>query len=401
MGDLPRYDQLFRIGAAELLDTNDELALSSVLRDGHDANLIIRGGAAMGEEVVAQLADVEAGTYLDSSHGARLLKRAWDRHRLLPKPAAPPYVDVAFSLSAPAALGFTIPANTQIVSADGKQYLTVSDLTFPIATSGPHSVRARAALAGTSQAVQSGKLNSLVSTITGAPQGLTVTNPLASSEGADAESEDDLKRRCRLEPRSRVRGTKEAIEFAALSVPGVVRAQAFAGVDSVGRSNRIAAVAIAGQFTDTLVRQGVGSAVYESQSSALARVVELEGLAEYRAFGIHVSAIVAQVFMLAIRLRLRYVASTQFDPALVQLEAASVAVSFTNTMNPGATWDPAALVEKLRAVRGLDVRGDEVESPSGLVVPTSPYQVPRTTLDLVQFSSLASSASAGFSVFSP
>ena len=396
----PRRDQLFRIGAAELLDTNDELALSSVLRPGHDANLLMNGCAAMGEEVVSQLGGVAAGTYLDSATGAKLRQRAWDRHRIVAKPAAPSYVDVTFSIPTPATLGFTIPGNTQIKAADGKQYMTVSDLPFAVgAASG--SVRARSTLAGTSQAVRPGVLTSIVSTITGAPQGLAVTNPLASSEGADAESEDDLKSRCRLEPRSRVRGTAEAIQFAALSVPGVLRATPFAGIDSMGRANRIAGVVLAGQFTDTLVRQGVSSTVYESQSHALARVVELEGLSEYRAFGIHVSAFVAQVIMVALRLRLRFVGSLNIDYELVKLEAASVAVQTLNTSPPGRDFDPQSIVAKLRSVRGLDVRGDEVEAPAGPVVATSPYMCFRTNLEAIQFSTSAQLSAASFSVITP
>lgn len=397
--DSPRRAQLFRVAAAALLDANDEVALTAVLRDGTDANLLVNGGVAMAEEVLSQLADVASGQFLDSATGEKLRRRGWDRHRLLPKPAGAPFVDVEFSLLVANPLTFTIPVNTRLRSADGKSYTTIVDAVFPAGSVGPITVMARSELAGTSQAVGAGKLTSITSTITGSPAGLTVSNPMASSDGADEENPDDYRRRCRLEPRARARGTREAIEFAALRVPGVVRATAFEGVDASGRANRIGGLVIAGQFTDTLVRQGVASAVYESQSSAFARVVELEGLDDARAWGIHIGVFVAQVVMVSFLLRLRFRAG--FDPDIAKLQAAATVVQGVNTLAPGVSIVPEDLITRLRAVRGLDVRGDEVESPAGPVIPTSPYQVLRTTTSLIQYSTAASTTGFSFNIITP
>jgi uncharacterized phage protein gp47/JayE len=382
--DLPRREQLFRIFAGELLDANDAVALTAVLEDGLDANLIANACAGMGEEVVAQLAAATANQYLDSATGEALIRRGWDRHQLLPRPAAPAFVFLRWDVPTPAVSAFTIPAGTNVRSADGKQYATVAEVTFPAGATSLDDVRARAQLAGRSQVVAPNKLTSLTSVVAGAPVGLTVTNPLASAGAADAETPDDYRRRCRLEPRSRARGTRDALEFGALTVPGVIRATAFEGIDVNGRANRVAGVVVADEFTDALVRQGVSVPSYEAQSQAFARVVE-QRLDDWRGWGIHVGVFVAQVVMVSLLLRLRFRAGADTERA--RIEATATVVRGVNELAPGATLDPATLILRLRSVTGLDVRGDEIENPAGLVVPSSPYLVLRTTSSLIQFTS--------------
>ena len=385
--DLPRAEQYFRIAAAEMLDANDEVALSSVLEDGHDANLMAHAGAAMAEEVTAQLASVTAGTALESARGQALIARGWERYRILPKPAAPPFVYLSWGLPTIAATAFTIPAGTVVRSSDGKQYETVVETPFPAGAQVIHNVQARSQLAGKSQNVLAGKLTSLVSVVAGAPAGLLVANPLASAGGADAETADDYRARCRREPAARVRGTRDAIEYGALLVPGVVRATAFEGIDANGRANRVAGVVVADEYTDALVRQGISVPSYSTQAAAFARVVEAR-LEEYRGWGIHVGVFVAQVALVSFLLRLRFRAGADTERA--RIEASATVVRYVNELAPGQSMDPDALQGRngrLRAVSGLDVRGDEIDNPVGPVVPSSPYMVLRTTLAMIQYTS--------------
>lgn len=395
MADLPTREELFRIGAAEVLATNDEVQLSAVVAEGSDANRMVAAMAAMGEEVVAQLGVVLANGFLESAQGAALVKRGWDRHQILPKPAAPPFVDLSFFLSAPATTGFTVPAGTTVQSADGKIYETIADLPFAVGAE-DGTVIARSQIAGTDQVVGPNKLRSITSTVVGAT-GLQVTNLAASSHGDDAEPPDDYRRRCRNEPAARVRGTRTAIVNGARAVDGVVGASAFEGIDTMGRANRICGVVVTGRFTDALVRQGGSVPSYELQSQALARLVETS-LDDVRAFGIHVSATVAQVVMLAFGVRLRFRAGTDTNRA--RLMATATIVRHVNGLDPGETMDPADLVEALRAVVGLDIRGDEFDNPVGPVIPSSPYQVLRTMASLVSFSSPVSTTATAFSTIS-
>lgn len=386
--DAPRRDEYFRTGAAELLDAEPEVALTSVFYDGTDSNLLVNGMSAMAEHVSSQLAQTAANLIIETASGAPLVKLGYSQHQILPKPASPPFVDLVFARLAGAAVvtAFTIPSGTKVKSADGKQYETVTNLDIAAGTTTAQSVRSRSTLAGSSQAVAPNKLTSITSDIPGAPTDLVVTNPLASSGGADAEREDDYKTRCKMEPRSRARGTKDALEFGALSYPGVDRATAFEGIDVNGRANRIAGIVIADRFTDALVRQGAVSPTYEAQSQAFAKVVE-QALNEYRAFGMHVSVLVAQVNLVSFLLRLRFRANADTERA--KLAAAATVVAVINALPPGASVVPADIIAALRSVNGLDVRGDEVENPAGTIVTTSPYQVFRTTLSLIQFSTAA------------
>lgn len=383
--DLPRSDQLLLIFIAKLLDANPAIALSAVLRDGSDANLIGAGCAAMGEEVVAQLADVAKNLIIETATGGGLTRLGLSQHQLLPKPASPPFVDQYFYRPSYAAVvtAFTVPARTKVRSADGKQYETVMDLAIAAGTTLPQSVRARSTLAGSSQAVIQGKLTSIVSAIPGAPTDLLTVNVGASSGADDAESEDSYKSRCKAEPRSRPRGTRDAIVSGALRYPGVVNATAFEGIDATGRANRLVGVVISDKFVDALVRQGVPVPAYEAQSQEFARVVATS-LDEYRAFGIDVTVIVAQVIMVSTTLRLRFRANANTERT--KLSAAATVVNYVNALAPGASYVPADLVRALRSVNGLDVRGDEIENPAGIIVCSSPYQVLRTTLSLVQYS---------------
>jgi hypothetical protein len=391
--DLPRHDQLVRVYAAELLDANPNVALDAVLRDGLDANLLAHGAAAMGDEVVSQLSDVARNLIMETATGPGATRLGLSQHGLLPKPAAAPFVDQFFYRAGLAAVvtAFTIPAGTKIRSADGKQYETVLDLAIAAGTTVPQSVRARSTLAGSSQAVAANKLTSITSTIPGAPTDLITINLQASAGGADAEREDDYKNRCKAEPRSRARGTRDALVSGALLYPGVVRATAFEGIDSNGRANRLVGIVISDQFVDSLVRQGVSLPTYDSQSQAFARVVE-RYLDEYRAYGIHVSVIVAQVAMVSTTLRLRFRANANTERT--KLAAAATVVNYVNALASGQPYVPSAIVTALRAVNGLDVRGDEIENPAGTIVTSSPYQVLRTNLSLVHFSTGTGTESA-------
>lgn len=391
--DIPRHDQLVRAFAAELLNANPAIALTAVLRDGTDANLIANGAAAMGDEVVSQLADTARNLIIETATGPGLIRLGLSQHNILPKPAAAPFVDQYFYRPGAAAFvtAVTIPAGTKIRSSDGKSYETVQSLAIAAGTTTPQGVLARSTLAGSSQTVGAGKLTSITSDIPGAPSDLLTVNLTASSGGADAEREDDYKNRCKAEPRSRARGTRDALTFGAELYPGVTKATAFEGIDSAGRANRLVGIVIADQFVDSLVRQGVSSPIYEAQAQAFGNVVQ-RSLDEYRAFGIHVSVIVAQVILVSTTLRLRFRANANTENT--KLAAAATVVNYVNTLLPGQSYVPADIVRALRSVNGLDVRGDEIENPAGIIVTSSPYQVLRTNLSLIHYATGTGTESA-------
>ena len=111
-------------------------------------------------------------------------------------------------------------------------------------------------------------------------------------------------------------------------------------------------------------------------------------LDEYRADGIPVKVVVAQVRMIAVVLRLRFRA-TVTNPDAVALFARTLVVQFINGLRSGDTFDPNDLRPLLQSVSGLDIFGDEVASPVGAIVPVSPYQVIRASLPSVTTDSQA------------
>lgn len=387
MADFPKAADLFRIFRDEAVSRSRRLTVNAVDRDGTDSNIMGYGGAVVGEEVIAQLAAVEEGFWLDAARNARLDKWAWDRYGMVRKPAAPAFVTLSFTTTAANPVAFAIPPGTRCSTSDGHEFQTVVGSVFPMGGIGPIQVLARSTLAGVDQNVGSGSIRSIVSPITGQPTDLEVTNGEAASGGDNIEQDDEFKSRIRRFWVAARRGTKGAIETGALAVPGVVRAQAFEGLQSFGYPTRALSLVIADRFTDALVRTGLTVPTYDTKSQALAHVV-FGALGEYRAYGMPINIIVAQVRLIPVVLRLRFQATVSNTDALA-LFARTLVAQHVNSLNPGATFDPAELEALLKSVSGLDIVGDEVASPVGPIVPTSPYQVLRTSLSLVTFDSQA------------
>lgn len=387
MPDFPKASDFFRIFRDEAVSRSQRLTVNAVDRDGSDANIHGFATAVIGEEVIGQLAGVEEGVWLDSCFGAKLDRWAWDRYGMLRKQAAPSFVFLDFSTTAAAPTAFTIPAGTRCATAGGQEFLTVATVPFPFAGIGPVQALARSTLAGIDQNVGTGTIANLTSSVASAPTDLRVTNSASAAGGANVESDDDFKSRIRRFWVAARRGTKGAVETGALAVPGVVRAVAIEALQSFGYPTRAVTLAISDGFTDALVRQGVSVPAYDTRSQAFAGVVASQ-LDEFRACGIPVKVIVAQVRLISVVLRLRFQA-TVTNPDAVALAARTLVVQSINGGNPGATFDPADVLPLLRSVSGLDVFGDEVASPVGPIIPTSPYQKLATQLAQVTTDSQA------------
>lgn len=387
MPDFPKAPELLRIFRDEAVANSQSLTVNAVDRDGSDANIHAAATAAMGEEVIGQLAGVEEGVWLDSAFGEKLDRWAWDRYGELRKQAAPAFAFLHFSTTVGAPASFTIPAGTRCATAGGQEFLTVVTTPFAMGSVGPLQVLARSTLAGLDQNVGSETIQNIVSQISGAPDDLAVTNPQAAGGGAPVESDSDFKARLRLFFPTARRGTKTAVRAGALAVPGVLRATVVEALTGSGFPARAATLVIADSFTDALVRQGVAVPAYDAKSEALAVVVAAE-LEEFRACGIPVRVIVAQVRLVSVVLRLRFRADVT-NTDIVALAARTVVVQLINALNPGETFDPSAARTALGAVSGLDVVGDEIASPVGAIVPTSPYQVLRSAMTLVTTDSQA------------
>lgn len=379
MADFPTRTDLFRVARDRVLSLNAQLSAEVIERDGTDANILIAAGSAMADSVVGHLVRTARAFFLDSSEDEELEAYAFNFYNLVKKPAAPSLGTAKFTTTAAAASTFTIPANTVLSTSDGTQFVTTVATSFAAGSTGPVYVPIRSMLAGFNQQAKKLTINNIVSSITGAPNDLAVTNDVATAGAADRESDASLRDRCRRMWTTQQRGTLAAIENAALRVPGVVKAAAIEVLDSSGRPGRWVQLLISDRFTDALVTINQTSAAYDAQSQGLAKQVFL-ALNEWRCGGNFVQVIVAQVVMLQAKLDLTF--STDVDPTLTAERARAAVVNYCNNLAPGDSFVPEDALEELKAINGLIITGNEIAIPSGTVVPRA-MQVIRTSFDLV------------------
>lgn len=383
MADFPSFSTLFRIARDEALVRSPTLSRTAIERPGSDANILIAAATAAADEVIGQLAQVASGLYLDSAQGEQLDRLLFDRYGLTRKVAASAVGSVTFTTTTPNPAAFIIPANTLLSTPDGIQFQTVEAETFPIGSSGPIYITVRSVLAGANQQVDIGTITNITGAVPGSPADLAVTNPVATSGAADAESDDAFRARGRAYFTTVRRGTLRAIEQGALTVPGVVRATAFESLDLQGRPAAYVTLAIADQYTDTLADLGVYPPAYAAQSLVLAQAV-FNALQEYRPAGIFVQVQVAQVRLQPIQLALSFQAGANVDS--VAVAARSAIVTAVNNLAPGEDLTPSLMQQALQAVTGLVLTGNEIVSPPGTVA-ANPVQVIRTTLSIVSATS--------------
>ena len=379
MPDVVNFQALQRIFRDQVLLLNGKLSTEVVERAGTDANVMGAGACAVGDEVIGQVLDVEAGVFLDSATGQALDRLVFDRYGLVRKPAGAAQVTLSWSTATPSGGAFVIPAGTVVQSSDGTQFQTLASTIYPAGSSGPVTTEARSLLAGVDQQVSTGALTVQVSQVSGAPGNLVVTNPAASFGAADAESDDSLRSRARNFFTTSVRGTLSAIQQGALAYPGVQTATAFEYLDALGRPGGVVQLMITDQFTDELVIYTEAIPSYQTQSDSLATAV-YQSLANVRAAGIYVNIQVAVVEMIALTLALTYQANV--DPETVAAQAKAAAFNYTNGLPPGTQWQSAACQAAVATTPGLLITGQEVIGPVGVISPT-PLQVIRTSMSLV------------------
>lgn len=382
--DFPTYQALFRVARDEALSRNSSLTLEVIERQGSDANALVAGSAAVGDEAVGQLVQVEASLFLDSAKGKRLDRLVFDRYGLLRKPASAALTSVEFSTTTANPSAFAIPVGTRIQTSDGRMFITTAADNFPMGSTGPVSVAVRSVLAGLSQQVTSGQLVNLIDKPSGSPDDLVVTNQLASAGADNEENDESLRDRARRFFTTARRGTAAAIEAAALGYPGVRTASTLEFTDAFGRPCGAGALLITDAFTQALVNVTPTPPEYTSQSQVLAQAV-FDSLSDTRAMGVYVQVIVAAIVLQSVKLALSFKSGVDVDA--VALQARAAVMNYINTLPPGAPLVVNTAIQRLRSVPGLIVTGTEFISPVGNVIP-QPLQALRTTLSLVLATSL-------------
>jgi len=380
--DLPNFNDLFRVGRDEVAARQAKLSQDAIEREGTDANALVAAMAAMADEVIGQVAEVARATFLDTATGDALDRFVFDRYGLVRKQAAPALCDISFSTVIAAPAAFSIPADTELSTADGVQFITTSAVTYPKLGVGPVKAQARSVLAGLDYAAKIGSITSILSSIAGAPSDLAATNAAATVGQADAEADSSLRERARSFWQAARRGTADAIEQSALAVGGVETAQLFEVVSPRdGLPDYAAELVIADTFTETIAALDQTPPAYEAQAATLETTV-FNAITndDARPAGIPIRVRVAQVNIQPISVAPAFAAGA--DTVAVALEARATLVAYTNALKPGEGWRRQDALTKLAQISGLAYTGNEIVSPAGDVVPTS-LQVIRTLLALV------------------
>jgi hypothetical protein len=379
MADFPTFNDFFRTARDETLLRNAKVSREAVEREGMDANILVASIAAVADQVTGQLAQVEAGTFIDSAVGAALDRLVFDRYGLVRKPAASSQGTVQFRTLVGAPTTFTIPIGVRLSTPDGVEFITSDSVVFLAGSMGPLACGVRSSLAGSSQNVKALAITSITTSITSQPTDLTVSNPFATAGAGDAENDASLRDRARRFFTTVRRGTLGALEEAALGVEGVTTAKAFEVIDSLGRPARLVQLVVTDAFTEQFVNYDTIPARYEVQSQLLATTV-FNALAEVRPAGTFVQVIVANVVLQSFQLGLSFIAGTDVNTAALAARASMV--TYVNSLVAGAPIVIKDALTILGNVSGLAPTGNSIVSPAGNVT-AKPLQALRTSLALV------------------
>jgi hypothetical protein len=379
MSDFPTLPTLFRIARDEALIRSSSLTSDVVDRPGTDANAMVAVGPVVGDELVGQLIQAQAATFLASAQGTSLDKLVFDRYGIVRKPATPAVGEVQFTTATPTVLGFTIAAGTKITTASGTVFTTTVSVGFPTASVGPIVVAVVSALSGQTQNTRPNTITSMPTAIPGAPSNLAVTNPLATAGAGDAETDGELRARAQQYYATAFRGTLRAIERGAIDTPGVRTATAFEATNEFGDPARWVQVMITDQFAEQFVHATATTPAYDAQAQTLALQVNAT-LQEFRAAGIYVLVQVAVVTLVGVTLSLRI--RPGFNPEIVAQQVKAFTQDYTNALAPGDDFVISDLEAAIAQVTGLEPLGGSVISPTTDLI-ANPTVAFRTSVSLV------------------
>ncbi len=213
----PSFDDLVVDGQSEMQARRADLQFN----EGDVALAIVHGGAAMADRTIGYAAELFKATFLDLAEGTDLDTIAYDRYSLVRVPATSAQVTLSFTRTSGGAAG-TIPAGTQVstVQTTGKtqiSFTTDAVINVPLADNGPFTIAATATVTGTDGNVAAATLTEVGALF----DTFTVTNSAAAAGGNGAETDTNLRQRCRAFYQTLRRGTVDALEFGAKQVASV------------------------------------------------------------------------------------------------------------------------------------------------------------------------------------
>ncbi len=365
--DLPTRLDLYAIGRAFAIQRAKKLDPAQVDTAGSDANLFVGIGSVVADSLVRQLGYRTGALFLDGSDDEDLDRYAYDRYSITRKGASPARTTIQVTRPTATAGAGSIPIGTLVQTDTGIEYVTTSISTFSASglVGSPANVRAtqsgKATQVGANAIKRFSKPNLLFDAT------LVPTNAQAAAGGEDVESDDLFRSRIRDFWRTARRGVIGAIEFGALTVPGVVSAHAVEALTSGGYPARI---------VNLFISDSSGVA-----SDALADEVRT-ALLEYRAAGIAVLVFTSLPTLVDIQLKLSFLAGV--DTLLLSGLIQAAVFEFVNSLPVNGPLYVGELYSILqRFVQdGLIPNQASIVLPVGDLVPDIGQTI-RTTLDRV------------------
>lgn len=363
MADLPSRLDLFALGRDFVIQRAKKIDPGQVDIAGSDVNIIVGVASVMADAVTKQLGYRSAALTLDGSDDDDLDRYAFDRYSEIRKGASSALTTGVISRLAATAGAGTVPVGTKVQTTTGVEYITTTSASFGVSDL-TSQARLRAVQAGKATQVGANQIARFSNPGSLFDKNLLITNPEPSAGGEDAEDDETFRARVRDFWRTARRGVLSAIEFGALSVEGVVSAQAIEAVSSGGLPARIVVLYIADS-------SGVAS-------TALAEKVRQQ-LEDFRAGGIGVLISTSLPLLVNIALRLQFRANVDTE-TLTDNILASI-VEFVNTIPVNGTLSVSGLYSVLERYRedGLLVSKDSLVAPTGDLVPATGQTI-RTTL---------------------
>ena len=363
MADLPSRLDLFSLGRDYVTQRAKKIDPAQVDIEGSDVNIFVGVTSVIADHIMKQLIFRVTALTLAGAEGEDLDRYAFDRYQLLRKGASPAKGTVRIFRTSTIGGARVIPIGTVIVSNTGFQYITTTTATLGVSDL-TTSANVRAVEAG--KATQAGA-NTLVTLQD--PSGLfdktmQVINDKTTAGGEDAEDDDVFRARIRDFWRTARRGILAAIVTGALTVPGVVSAQAFEVLTVSSTPARL---------VQLYISDSTGVA-----SDALASEV-LSALDEFRAGGIQVLISTSMPLIVGVGLRLRFRANV--DTLTLTDNIRNAIVEFINSLPVNGTLYILDLGSVLRRFvsDGLIMDRDTIIAPVGDLVP-SVGQTIRTTI---------------------
>ena len=335
---------------------------------GSDVNLFVGSNSVVADAVLKQLIYSSARLFLDGATDDDLDRLAYDRYGLTRKGASAALGGITISRASAALGAGVVPIGTKLTTLGGAEYITLSTGVF-----GAFDLTATTIV--NVRAVQAGKVTQvLANTITkfATPASLfdptlSVNNRASTAGGEDAEDDSTFRSRIRDFWTTARRGTLIAIQFGALTVPGVVSAQAIEALNGNGLPARVVNLYIADS-------SGVAS-------TQLAQLVA-SALDDYRAAGIAVLVNNSLPLIVNVQLQLTFAAGV--DTVTLGNQICAALVEFINSLPVNGTLLISDLYTVLKrfAEDGLIVTDGTIVSPTGDLVP-SVNQTIRSTLATV------------------